>query len=202
MTRAWQPLTSEAGFTLAELLLGCAIAGLAMAGLVAIQQQGQFAYLMGSSRIETQQNARVALDLMTRELRTASAVTAMTSATDVSFAWKDAADVQHGIRYQLSGTDLTRSDDQVDGGRPMTLIGGVQALTMTYQYYNAATGAYETPNQVNPPTVSPCTYPACKPVTAIKISVTTKTEGNAAAQSAGDQRAVLESTVMLRLALS
>src|SRR5207244_13348551 len=62
-------MTNERGFTLAELLVVVALLGLIMAGVVSLQQQGQQAYLMGAARVDAQQNARVALTLMWRALR-------------------------------------------------------------------------------------------------------------------------------------
>jgi len=67
--RRW--LGDERGFTLAELLVATAVSGLVMAGVFVVQQGGQQAYLLGAARVETQQSARVTLDLMTRELRSA-----------------------------------------------------------------------------------------------------------------------------------
>src|SRR5207244_10918820 len=72
----------ERGFSLTELLLVCVIVGMVMAGILALQQQGQLAYLWGSTRVEVQQNARMAVDLMTRELRSATSVTPNASCSD------------------------------------------------------------------------------------------------------------------------
>ena len=57
------------GFTLAELIVVIAILGVMLAGLVTVQMQGQQSYLIGSHRVEAQQNGRVALEMMIRELR-------------------------------------------------------------------------------------------------------------------------------------
>jgi prepilin-type N-terminal cleavage/methylation domain-containing protein len=186
MKRTYRILAGHAGFTLPELMLGIAIAGFIMAGLFTIQRQGQAAYLMGSSRVETQQNARVALELMTRELRTASQITSLASATNLTFVWKDAADAPHTIQYTLSGATLNRTFD----GTTTALIGGVQELGFTYySIYDVSTGTYTTTSST-------------AAVKVIKIAIKTKTEENVAANSAGDEHAVMESTVMLRLALS
>ena len=73
---------NEHGFSLTELLIVCVITGMVMAGILALQQQGQLAYLWGSTRVEVQQNARMAVDLMTRELRSATSVTPNASCSD------------------------------------------------------------------------------------------------------------------------
>ncbi|MEK7370380.1 MAG: prepilin-type N-terminal cleavage/methylation domain-containing protein, partial [candidate division NC10 bacterium] len=70
-------LRDQRGFTLTELLVVTAVLAVVLGAVILIQQKGQEAYIMGSNRVETQQNARVALDLMTRELRSATAVTAI-----------------------------------------------------------------------------------------------------------------------------
>ena len=178
-------LTNERGFTLAELLVTTAVIGLIMAGIFILQVGGQRAYLFGSNRVETQQNARVALDLMTRELRSSTSITSLASATDIGFGWKDEFDVAHTIRYWLNGTMLTRRFDGTD----TALIGGVQAgdLTMTYcSAYNAAA-------------IIRCTV-TTNPLlaTVIKIRLKTSTEQAAATGSAGDAHALMESTVTLR----
>ena len=59
------------GFTLAELLIVVAILGFMMGALFTLQRQGQLAYLTGSARVEVQQNARFALDMMISDIRSA-----------------------------------------------------------------------------------------------------------------------------------
>jgi prepilin-type N-terminal cleavage/methylation domain-containing protein len=179
-------LANERGFTLAELLVTTAIIGLIMAGIFILQVGGQRAYLFGSARVEAQQNARVALDLMTRELRSSTSITSLASATDIGFGWNDenTPPVAHTIRYWLNGTMLTRRFDGTD----TALIGGVQAgdLTMTYcSAYNAATS-----------TCTATTDPLL--ATVIKIRLKTSTEQAVTTGSAGDAHALMESTVTLR----
>jgi prepilin-type N-terminal cleavage/methylation domain-containing protein len=175
-------LHNEHGFSLAELLITTAIVGAVMAGIFVIQRGGQEAYLFGSNRVETQQNARAALDLMTRELRSSTSITTLASATDVTFVWKDEADVAHTIRYAQDGTALNRTVDATT----TPLIGGVHTLAMTYySVYDVGTSTYTETSNVNL-------------VKVIKISVRTKTEDTAAAGSPGDAQTLMESTVTLR----
>jgi type IV pilus assembly protein PilW len=61
----------ESGFTLAELLVAMALAGLLMSGLVLLLDAAQRATTAGRARVEAQQGARWALDRMVRELREA-----------------------------------------------------------------------------------------------------------------------------------
>ena len=118
---------NEHGFTLTELIIVVAIVGMVMAGVFTIQQQGQWAYLQGAGRVETQQNARLALDMFVNELRLSSGVTASPGCnnagggTSLSFASTGGT-----ITYALAGTNLQRTD--VNG--TVTLIGGVQGLSI------------------------------------------------------------------------
>lgn len=177
-------LHNQHGFSLAELLVTTAIIGVVMAGIFVVQRGGQQAYLFGSNRVETQQNARAALDLMTRELRSSTSIAALASATDITFVWKDEAipPVAHTIRYTQTGTALNRTFD----GTATPLIGGVHTLAMTYySVYDVGTSTYTQTSNVNL-------------VKVIKISVRTKTEDAAAAGSPGDAQTLMESTVTLR----
>jgi type II secretory pathway component PulJ len=59
----------EGGFTLAELLVACALVSLVMAGLLGLQMAGQTTYRAGASRVEAQQSLRVVLDRVVQEIR-------------------------------------------------------------------------------------------------------------------------------------
>jgi prepilin-type N-terminal cleavage/methylation domain-containing protein len=61
----------QRGFTLIELMIATAILGLVMAGLLSLLSGGQQAYSRGSNTIDAQQNVRVALELMGKEIREA-----------------------------------------------------------------------------------------------------------------------------------
>jgi prepilin-type N-terminal cleavage/methylation domain-containing protein len=205
--RRW--LLNQQGFTLAELLVVAAVMGLLMAGVFALQRQGQEAYLLGSSRVETQQNARVALDLMTRELRSASpcldnglpdcnpdptaptGIVSIPSATNITF--RDQC--RKNVQYSLAGTLLNRTGPNysdrsncVSNGNDTTpIIGGVTSLSM--RYYTATSATTTDPTKV----------------AVIKISVNTKTEKGVATCMTGsprDQCATMESTIKLRATLS
>jgi prepilin-type N-terminal cleavage/methylation domain-containing protein len=178
-------LRDQRGLTLAELLVSTAIIGIIMAGIFVLQRGGQQAYLFGSNRVETQQKARGALDLMTSELRQAASITTLASATDITFVWRDEDDDPHTIRYALNGTTLRRTYD----GNERSFIGGVHTFAMTYySVYDVSTGTYtQTTNATH--------------VKVIKISVRTNTEESVAAGSAGDAQALMESTITLRSTL-
>lgn len=178
MSQLRAALTDQRGFTLTELLVVATVLGMILAGVVLIQMQGQQAYLVGSHRVEVQQNNRAALELIVRELRSAQSVTTLTSATDLTLVDLNGAT----IRYQLSGATLNR----ITGGTTTPLIGGVQTLTMSY--YSAWNGAANTGTTT--------TTPAS--VKLVRLQLVTGTEDQAGPGSPGNQHATMESLVRLR----
>lgn len=137
------PWRCEKGFTLAELLVGFAVLGLALASVMMVHQSGLSAYVLGSNRVEVQQNARVALERIAREIREAQALTGATATQltiqtdwngDGLFTGTATVDgVLRGERvtYRLTGTDFERQEVGVDASF-QTVIGGVEQLTLTY----------------------------------------------------------------------
>ena len=178
MSRLRAVLRDQRGFTLTELLVVATVLGMILAGVVLIQMQGQQAYVVGSHRVEVQQNNRAALELITRELRSAQAVATVTSATDLTFVDLNGTT----IRYQLSGATLNR----ITGGTTTPLIGGVQTLVLSY--YSAWNGATNTGTTT--------TTPAS--VRLVRLQLVTGTEDYAGAGSPANQRATMESLVRLR----
>lgn len=65
------PIIDQKGFTLSELLVVCALVGLVMAGLLGLIMSGQQAYWFGTTQVDAQQNVRVALERMVKEVREA-----------------------------------------------------------------------------------------------------------------------------------
>ena len=64
-------MNNERGFTLAEMLVVCAIVGLVMASLLGLVMSGQQAYWFGTTQVDAQQTARVAIERMSKEIREA-----------------------------------------------------------------------------------------------------------------------------------
>ena len=120
-------MNNERGFSLTELLVACAVIGIVMAGVFALQQQGQAAFLWGAARVEVQQNARLALDLMTRELRSAMDVTSCAS-TSLGFM---ASDGTTTLTYARAGGSVPYTLTRTEGATTTDVIGGVQSLTIT-----------------------------------------------------------------------
>lgn len=120
-------MNDERGFSLTELIVACAVIGVVMAGIFALQQQGQWAYLWGAARVEVQQNARLALDLMTRELRPAAAVTSCAT-TSLGFTASDGATA---LTYARAGASAPYTLTRTEGATTTDVIGGVESLTIT-----------------------------------------------------------------------
>jgi len=64
-------LGNEPGFTLAEMLVVCAIVGLVMASLLGLVMSGQQAYWFGTTQVDGQQTVRVAMERMVKDIREA-----------------------------------------------------------------------------------------------------------------------------------
>lgn len=64
-------MNNERGYTLAEMLVVCAIVGLVMASLLGLVLSGQQAFWYGTTQVDAQQTARVALERMVKEMREA-----------------------------------------------------------------------------------------------------------------------------------
>jgi prepilin-type N-terminal cleavage/methylation domain-containing protein len=175
---------SQRGFTLAELLVVIAILSLMLTGLVAVQMSGQNSYLVGAHRVEAQQNSRVALELIARELRPALSVTAIPNAADMTFVDEN----NSVIEYKLVGTTLNRTATGCASctGLPVPVIGGVQAFTLTY--YSAYDGVTNTGT----------TTAVANQVKLVRVQMITGTEEAVATYSASNQQATIETLVRLR----
>jgi prepilin-type N-terminal cleavage/methylation domain-containing protein len=64
-------MRDERGFTLAEMLVVCALVGLVMASLLGLVMSGQQAFWFGTTQVDAQQTVRVALERMVKEIREA-----------------------------------------------------------------------------------------------------------------------------------
>jgi prepilin-type N-terminal cleavage/methylation domain-containing protein len=169
-------ITNERGFSLAELLVALAVVTLVLAGALGLQQQGQSAYLTGAARVEVQQNARVALDMMMGEIRSARSITTVTNCNnagsgtdDITFNDQNNA----AVRYRRNGTNLERNN--------VPVIGGVQALRIW---------CYESDGVTLTQTAAD--------VRTIRVSVSTQTERPVSAGSASNQHANVEARTRLR----
>lgn len=164
-------LRDQRGYTVAEMLVTAAVIAFIMAGLLSLLVTGQQSYTTGAGRAEAQQNARLVVERMIRELRTAghdplstatfAAVTALGAGTGfvIRNDWDgsgaiDAAvattvdNVQHGeqITYTFAGTTLTRQESVVDAAA-VTVTDRISGMTLTYR--DADDNVVATPSGVN-----------------------------------------------------
>ena len=82
-------------FTLVEILVAVVIFGLVIAGLIMILNSGFLAYNTDSCLLGLQQNARVAMDRMVRELREGLPGTIINGGNQITFNTPN----ENGIRY-------------------------------------------------------------------------------------------------------
>jgi len=188
MSQMQTTLRDQRGFTLTELLVVAAVLGMILAAVVFVQQQGQQAYIFGSHRVEVQQNNRAALELMVRELRSATSVTAVPSATNLTFLDENG----NTIQYQISGALLNRTVTVAGTATTTPLIGGVNSLAMTY------CSAWD-PSKTTAQNIA---LPACATTPAqvklILLQLVTGTEDQVGSGSPGNQSATMETLVRLR----
>ena len=158
MTVLARALRDQRGFTLAELLVVCAVAGLVLGGIMMILIQGNQLYLAGSGQVEAQQAARAALERMAQDIQAAGYdPQGLAGQAPLACPWDPIVGASPGfgvptattltvqndndgngciqaaerIWYNLAGANLQRQDFSVDAV-PLTIIGGVQALAFTY----------------------------------------------------------------------
>ena len=138
MTRA-APAATLGSVNLAELLVALALLGLTLSGMLWALEQGQQAYAIGEARVEAQQNGRIALERLTREIRAAGAGGRGFDAISVAEPQRivlhldrsgDGLISQRGetITWRLLGTVLRRDA----GGGAQPVINGVQSLALDY----------------------------------------------------------------------
>jgi prepilin-type N-terminal cleavage/methylation domain-containing protein len=188
MSQMQTTLRDQRGFTLTELMVVAAVLGMILAAVVLVQQQGQQAYIFGSHRVEVQQNNRAALELMVRELRSATSVTAVPSATNLTFLDENG----NTIQYQISGAILNRTVTVAGTATTTPLIGGVNSLAMTYC-------SDWDPSKTTAQNIA---LPACATTPAqvklILLQLVTGTEDQVSSGSPGNQSATMETLVRLR----
>jgi len=122
---------AQSGFSLAELMVACAMVGVVLAGTFVALQSGESAFQYSSGKVEVQQNGRVALDRMLRDLRTGSSVTAATP-TSISFVFTDETNTAVTVTYSLAGTNLQRNQTNPvpAAAQPETVVGGVNTFAL------------------------------------------------------------------------
>ncbi|MEE9153776.1 MAG: prepilin-type N-terminal cleavage/methylation domain-containing protein [candidate division NC10 bacterium] len=147
---------NQSGFTLLEMLISSAIFAIVLFAIYTIYITSQATSTRGINKIEVQQNARVAMRRMAREIRMAgydrgSAIPAQGSPTAVQVATATTltfiADVtgdgdSERVTYQLQGTQLIRESASWVGGvwtptPPASSELADSVITLSFTYYDA-----------------------------------------------------------------
>ena len=171
----------EHGFTLAELLVAFAVLALVLAAVTTIHQGVLQAYVTGSNKTEVQQNVRVALERIARELRQTPG--ALTLATTTSLTLLD-QDTGAAVTYELSGDAPNKTLNRTTNGVPDVVIGRVQSLTFAYRDVND--------NVLPAPVLAPAN------VFRVDITIQTASEDTVVAGGIADTREQITTSVRLR----
>jgi prepilin-type N-terminal cleavage/methylation domain-containing protein len=123
-----QKLKKSLGFTLIELILVIAVLAIISAVGSRIVAKGLTGYIASQNMIDSDWQARIALESMTREIRNIRSVSNITIATPTRLTFVDTFGIT--IDYTLSGTNL------MEGAQ--VLADGISTLSFTYYDNNYA----------------------------------------------------------------
>ena len=127
------------GFTLIELVIVIIILSIVAVGATSLLTQGFNAYFAVQNIMDPQLQGRMALEIMTRDLRAIRSPLDISNATANSITFVD--EDNRNIYYQFSNGQLQRKIS--DSGSYQTLASNVQSIAINY--YDA-TGATATQN--------------------------------------------------------
>ena len=169
----------ERGFTLVQLLIAGGMLGLALAGVGTVVERGLRQTYIDTHKTAAQQNARVALELMAREIRETTAPLTAATATSVTFTHPDAGVVTYAID---ANNNLTRNN--------VAIIGSLQNLLRQPQL---SLFVYGDVNDVD------LAAPVGTPANVYRVTITIQT-GDDSGVAAGlvEARAELTTSVRLR----
>lgn len=134
------------GFTLVELLIAIAISGMVLAAVCSVFVMQNKAYSVQEQVVEMQQNARAAMDMMTREIAMAgyrppgaTTTVGITAAAASSLSFKqdlnndgDTSDANEDVTYSLYTEDSVQKIGRNTGGGNQPVAENIQSLTLTY----------------------------------------------------------------------
>ncbi|MBI2218821.1 MAG: hypothetical protein HYU51_16165 [Candidatus Rokubacteria bacterium] len=166
--------------TLTDLLVSVAVLGLLMTANLTVLQAGSRAWETGAARVEAQENARVALTRMARDIKTAGAGAAATFAA-VTVAeparivfHRDENDdrviagTRETITWKLDAGILRRDA----GGGAQPIVNGVRALAI--RYFDAAGAPAAVPEDVRSVEITLTTEPVSVVGTGVRTTVSTR----------------------------
>ncbi len=169
MTTLGRTARSEAGYTVAEMLVAAATVGFIMAGLLTILMTGQKSFTIGANRSEAQQSARLILHRIAEEVRVAgydprntasfAAITALTppqTGFTISNDWNATGAIETNLSVTVNGTlrgeritydvvtnVLRRQESQINGS-PVDVSSAITSIS--FQYLDADDVAVNTPH--------------------------------------------------------
>lgn len=148
-------IRNQSGFTLLEMLISSAVFVIILFAVYLMLATNQVTYMRGENKVEIQQNGRVAMRRIAREIRMAGydpsgAIPAQGSQTAIQVANAnlitfiadlDGDDVTDWVRYRLQGNQLIRDSSSWVGGAwnppiatptSSVLADSLSALSFTY----------------------------------------------------------------------
>ena len=160
--------SGEAGYTIPEMLVVCAVIGLVMAGMLALLMTGTQTYTAGANRAEAQQTARLVIARMVQEIRTAghdprsvnfTAITPLAPPNvgfTISNDWNATGAIETNlavnfnggnrgerITYTVVGTTLSRQESFLDAS-PVDVTDAI--TNIAFQYLDADDVAVASPH--------------------------------------------------------
>jgi prepilin-type N-terminal cleavage/methylation domain-containing protein len=147
-------MRNERGFTLAEMLVVCAIVGLVMASLLGLVMSGQKAYWYGTTQVDAQQTTRVALERMVREIREAGyyPITPVTAPSgcaappcyNFDAVGTGASSTSLTLQYDWNGDGTSAASGKVNDPVQCPTGGGCRGERVTYSYSGGTLTRQET----------------------------------------------------------
>jgi len=147
------------GFTLVELVIVIIIIGITASTLGFMMLGAVKAWTFKFNRNDILWDGRLAMDRMTREIRTVKNPTSVTTASAAQFRFIDTGN--EDITYSLSGANLNRTEN----GTANLLAENVSSLTFTY---------YNSSDTVIP---SPIVSPSATDIRRVRINLTLTKNG-------------------------
>lgn len=121
----------QQGFTLVEMIIAIVITAVVMIGASRLLVQGFRGYYLGRDAVNTDWQARVAMERMTRDLRAIRSSNDIIVANTNSIRFVDISG--NDILYQVSGSQLTRT---LAGSSADVLADNI--VSLNFNYYNSS----------------------------------------------------------------